>query len=805
MDRRPGSGTRVGAALLLLLLTLEAPGTAFAIQATAEQAREVRTVWTGEFGLSRPGGLAYSPDLHRLFVAGVRERGTAVLRLGFDEDPHGWFRLPRLADLGTLAFDQAGGRLTAIDGDQLIAAASRDLRSDRPSVDRTSLDALDLRDPRSATFDPETGTWFVLDAGAEVLVEVPEEGGTAEATRIPLSDLGITRYAGIAFNPSDGLLYVAGADPHTLFALDRSGATVRTLDLGSLALQDPTAIVFAPSSDPTDDPATLDLFIADRGGAQTAGGVTEVTLVQAPTLSAPVVAATLVRTIDTSRFSPGSPDPSGIVYLPGPDRLEVTDSEVDETTGAGYHGVNLWRITRTGTATDTGTTLAYSDEPTGLGFDKGGNRLFISDDDRRRVFVVRPGPDARFGTTDDLVSSINAEAYGSTDTEDPQFDPATGHLFFLDGVATEVYEIDPVDGVFGDGDDRMTHFDVGAFGPADWEGLGSDQATGDLLVGARVEKKIYEVTKSGSLVRIIDASGISGMRYLSGLGMAPASDDASRMDYWIVDRGVDNGDLKTENDGKIFELKIGSTNRPPTVTNPGTKTNVVGDLVSYQVVASDPDGDAITKYGATGLPTGLSVDTATGSISGTVTAAGTFTVTISATDSRGATGSATFTWTVMGSSSVLAFGPAADTYVRSDRPNENFGSRPGMTADASPIQRALLKFTVSGIGTRTVKSVKLRVYCIDGSSVGGAFYPVADTTWQENTVTWNTEPAAGANSLASLGSVSRNVWYEVNLTSLVTHDGTYSLRIASTSADAVRYSTKERSAGFPSSLVVTLA
>ncbi len=312
--------------------------------------------------------------------------------------------------------------------------------------------------------------------------------------------------------------------------------------------------------------------------------------------------------------------------------------------------------------TGTGTTLAYSNEPTGLGYDPGTNTLFISDDNKRRVWVVKPGSDARFGTSDDIVTWIDARAYGSIDTEDPTFDPATGHLFFLDGTATEVYDINPVDGVFGDANDVMTHFDVGKFGPSDWEGLGSDLASGTLLVGARKEKKIYEVTKSGSLVRIIDASGISGMKNISGLAMAPASSGSGRMNYWIVDRAVDDRNNPQENDGKIFEISISSsTNDPPTVDNPGTKSNLVGDSVAYQIVASDPDGDTISSYDATGLPTGLSVGTSTGFISGTSTTPGTYNVTISATDSKGATGSTVFTWTVTLPSSSLSFGPVADT------------------------------------------------------------------------------------------------------------------------------------------------
>ncbi len=378
----------------------------------------------------------------------------------------------------------------------------------------------------------------------------------------------------------------------------------------------------------------------------------------------PVVTATLVQTILTSKWNPASPDPSGIVYLPGPQRLEITDSEVDETTGAGYHNVNLWQVTRTGTVTDTGTTYTpapnFSREPTGLGFDPATNTLFISDDAKKKVFVDQPGTDGRFGTSDDVVTSIDT-AY-STDTEDPEFDtttgnPTSGHLFFLDGAATEIYDLDPVNGVFGDGNDVKTHFDIGYLGPSDFEALGSDPAANTLFVGTNKPsfKKIYEITKSGTLVRTIDASGISGLLHISGLAYAPASNGSGGKNFWIVDRQVDNGSNSSENDGKLFEITISSSsNNPPTVTNPGTKTNTVGDSVSYQILASDPDGDAIASYGATDLPAGLSVGTGTGLITGTTSTAGASNVTISATDSKGATGSTSFTWNVTtGSSSVL--------------------------------------------------------------------------------------------------------------------------------------------------------
>lgn len=87
-------------------------------------------------------------------------------------------------------------------------------------------------------------------------------------------------------------------------------------------------------------------------------------------------------------------------------------------------------------------------------------------------------------------------------------------------------------------------------------------------------------------------------------------------------------------------------NDPPLLTNPGNQTNVEGETISLVVQGSDPEGEELTFF-ASGLPTGLSINTTSGEIHGLlpVGQTGHHTVVISVSDGLHLT-EQSFVWVV---------------------------------------------------------------------------------------------------------------------------------------------------------------
>ncbi len=140
-------------------------------------------------------------------------------------------------------------------------------------------------------------------------------------------------------------------------------------------------------------------------------------------------------------------------------------------------------------------------------------------------------------------------------------------------------------------------------------------------------------------------------------------------------------------------LTVSNLPPPPQITSSGTALGVVGTFFTYQILASNSP----TSYDATGLPSGLSINTTTGVISGTPSAAGSSSITLAATNTGG-TANAPLTLTV---NTVPAIGtpPAAQSVKQ------------GQTAT----------FSVTATGSNlTYQWRKDDVDLVDGGNISGA-------------------------------------------------------------------------------------
>jgi hypothetical protein len=160
-------------------------------------------------------------------------------------------------------------------------------------------------------------------------------------------------------------------------------------------------------------------------------------------------------------------------------------------------------------------------------------------------------------------------------------------------------------------------------------------------------------------------------------------------------------------------------------------------------------------------------------------------------NSRSSPSSAAVAVTTRQAGAVLRFAPTKDTYVDADDPTEAHGTGTRVYADRSPVKKALLAFAVSGTGGCPVAAARLRLYNVDAAPRGGDVRPLDDRSWNEQTVTWDTAPATDELPVASLDGVSKNLWYEVDVTELVTGDGPVGVAITSSASDGAGDSSRE--------------
>jgi O-glycosyl hydrolase len=187
--------------------------------------------------------------------------------------------------------------------------------------------------------------------------------------------------------------------------------------------------------------------------------------------------------------------------------------------------------------------------------------------------------------------------------------------------------------------------------------IGATTSDGDLTLDAfkNTNGTIAIVVLNTASSSDTDTYSLTGTGVANGATVTPHLTNSSNDVAAQATTGVSSGSFSYTIPARslvTFTIPAGSSTTPPgntvTVANPGTQSSTVGTAASLQISASDSASGQTLTYSATGLPPGLSVSSS-GLISGTPTTAGTYSVTVTATDTTGASGSATFSWTVASS------------------------------------------------------------------------------------------------------------------------------------------------------------
>ena len=128
-------------------------------------------------------------------------------------------------------------------------------------------------------------------------------------------------------------------------------------------------------------------------------------------------------------------------------------------------------------------------------------------------------------------------------------------------------------------------------------------------------------------------------------------------------------------------------------------------------------------------------------------------------------------------------------------------TNPGTTG----VQHTFLRVSVSGVGASHVSSahLKLQVASVtnSGSVAGGSIHAITNCSWNELTMTWNTQPAIDGPALATLGAVAAGQIADFDVTPAIPGDGVYCFAIDTASTDSAIYNSREGSLAHPAVLL----
>ena len=153
----------------------------------------------------------------------------------------------------------------------------------------------------------------------------------------------------------------------------------------------------------------------------------------------------------------------------------------------------------------------------------------------------------------------------------------------------------------------------------------------------------------------------------------------------------------------------------------------------------------------------------------------------------------------------IVVSPSADAYVSSGAPTSNYGTGYALAAKApssadTTSLTSYIKFDVTGFPA-TAGNVVLRLQTY--SSHPGFLAATAANGWNESTITYANAPAPD-RTLGAFPDASHNTWTELDVSSVVTGNGTYTFAITTSETSKKSFASRETGSN-ASQLVMTAA
>lgn len=262
--------------------------------------RKVRTLETNEllngelYDGGNPGflGLAFPPGAQALMVVGQGGAASVVLVAPQKNGKPSKQGL-EISDPINIAFDPAprGAEKHGVDRLFLYDEPTQELITvktnargymDGKTVRRFKVKELGVQDPQGMTFDTNAESLMILDGVGPSLVSIEAAPGRDFDVKKALRDGNTSQVSlpgnlgelhGIAFNPTNGNLYILSRAREKLYEFTVDGEIVTTRDVAGLKLENLLAMTFALSADSTDDPSKIDLYLATGNASN--GEITE--------------------------------------------------------------------------------------------------------------------------------------------------------------------------------------------------------------------------------------------------------------------------------------------------------------------------------------------------------------------------------------------------------------------------------------------------------------------------------------------------------------------------------------------------